>query len=116
MEHHLYAGTDVLDNRSGYGSVSPERHGSPFHPNNANLMISGQFAFDACYQPQSSSHSSPSGSVSAAAVAAAAAAVGAVGTPSASSSSHHGTKSIEPADYTFELISVGDEWARSLIY
>ncbi|CAO3591833.1 unnamed protein product [Absidia cylindrospora] len=26
------------------------------------------------------------------------------------------TKSIEPADYTFELISVDDEWAKSLIY
>ncbi|RCH90536.1 hypothetical protein CU098_010953, partial [Rhizopus stolonifer] len=34
----------------------------------------------------------------------------------ASSSSNPTNKSIEPADYTFELISVGDEWARSLIY
>ena len=25
-------------------------------------------------------------------------------------------KSIEPADYTFELISVADEWARTLMY
>ncbi|KAI8078981.1 fungal-specific transcription factor domain-containing protein [Gilbertella persicaria] len=109
----LYGHPDVLETRSGYGSVSPERRASPFHN---NLMISGQFAFDACYQQQTSSHSSPSGSVSAAAVAAAAAAVGAVGTPSASSSSNPTNKSIEPADYTFELISVGDEWARSLIY
>ncbi|GAN09555.1 hypothetical protein MAM1_0274d09085 [Mucor ambiguus] len=102
---------EVLENGSGYGSVSPERRRSPF-PNNP--MISGQFAFDACYQQQASSTSSPSGSVSAAAVAAAAAAVGAVGTPSAASGPTN--KSIEPADYTFELISVADEWARSLIY
>jgi hypothetical protein len=102
--------TDVLDNRSGYGSVSPERGNSPFH---SNPMISGQFAFDVTYQQQASTTSSPSGSVSAAAVAAAAAAVGAVGTPSSTNPSN---KSIEPADYTFELISVTDEWARSLIY
>jgi hypothetical protein len=107
---------NILENRSVYGSVSPERRGSPFHNNplNNNPMISGQFAFDACYQQQPSSHSSPSGSVSAAAVAAAAAAVGAVGTPSVTSGATD--KSIEPADYTFELISVADEWARSLIY
>lgn len=102
---------DVMENGSGYGSVSPERRRSPFH---SNPMISGQFAFDACYQQQPSTHSSPSGSVSAAAVAAAAAAVGAVGTPSATSGPTN--KNIEPADYTFELISVADEWARSLIY
>ncbi|KAL1928681.1 hypothetical protein VTP01DRAFT_2467 [Rhizomucor pusillus] len=35
-----------------------------------------------------------------------------MGTPSPSSSH----KNIEPADYTFELISVADEWARSLMY
>lgn len=29
---------------------------------------------------------------------------------------HHHPHSIEPADYTFELISVADEWARSLAY
>jgi hypothetical protein len=46
--------------------------------------------------------------------AAAAAAVGAVGTPG--STSRSSTKSIEPADYTFELISVADEWAQSLMY
>ncbi|CEP16014.1 hypothetical protein [Parasitella parasitica] len=103
---------DVIENNGrGYGSASPEIRRSPF-PNNP--MISGQFAFDACYQQQASSTSSPSGSVSAAAVAAAAAAVGAVGTPSAQSGVIN--KSIEPADYTFELISVTDEWARSLIY
>ncbi|KAI9477871.1 MAG: fungal-specific transcription factor domain-containing protein [Benjaminiella poitrasii] len=61
-----------------------------------------------CYP--STATNSPTGS--AAAVAAAAAAVGAVGTPSAAGPH----KSIEPADYTFELISVADEWARSLIY
>ncbi|KAI9283398.1 fungal-specific transcription factor domain-containing protein [Sporodiniella umbellata] len=61
--------------------------------------------------PASSAHSSPS-SV-AAITAAAAAAVGAVGTPAAS---HPCVKSIEPADYTFELISVADEWAQSLLY
>jgi hypothetical protein len=93
---------DMLDgSTSGY--VTPERH-SPFH----NPMISGQFAFDVCYQQQPSATSSPTGSVSAAAVAAAAAAVGAV-------DSLPPNKSIEPADYTFELISVADEWARSLI-
>lgn len=103
-------GQQQLDNRSGYGSVSPERGNSPFH---SNPMISGQFAFDVTYQQQASTTSSPSGSVSAAAVAAAAAAVGAVGTPSSTNPSN---KNIEPADYTFELISVADEWARSLIY
>lgn len=102
---------DAMENGSGYGSVSPERRRSPFH---SNPMISGQFAFDACYQQPHSTQSSPSGSVSAAAVAAAAAAVGAVGTPSAASGPTN--KEIEPADYTFELISVADEWARSLIY
>ncbi|KAI7893529.1 fungal-specific transcription factor domain-containing protein [Mucor mucedo] len=102
---------DALESGSVYGSVSPERRRSPFHN---NPMISGQFAFDACYQQPHSTQSSPSGSVSAAAVAAAAAAVGAVGTPSAASGPTN--KDIEPADYTFELISVADEWARSLIY
>ncbi|GAA5800600.1 fungal-specific transcription factor domain-containing protein [Helicostylum pulchrum] len=107
QQHHH----DIENNNSVYGSVSPERRRSPFHN---NPMISGQFAFDACYQQQPSTQSSPSGSVSAAAVAAAATAIGAVGTPSAASGPTN--KSIEPADYTFELISVADEWARSLIY
>lgn len=105
QQHH------EIDNNSVYGSVSPERRRSPFHN---NPMISGQFAFDACYQQQPSAQSSPSGSVSAAAAAAAATAIGAVGQPSAASGPTN--KSIEPADYTFELISVADEWARSLIY
>jgi hypothetical protein len=96
------------NNRSGYGSVSPERHPSPFH----NPIVSSQFGFDPTCLPNPSS--SPSGSVSAAAVAAAAAAVGAVGAPVATSGPSN--KNIEPADYTFELISVADEWARSLIY
>ncbi|KAI8089279.1 fungal-specific transcription factor domain-containing protein [Halteromyces radiatus] len=65
-----------------------------------------------------------------AAAAAAAAAVGAVGPPVTNyqqqTSQQHMSmtiptgdgpiKSIEPADYTFELISVDDEWAKSLIY
>ncbi|KAI8335079.1 fungal-specific transcription factor domain-containing protein [Chlamydoabsidia padenii] len=62
--------------------------------------------------------------------AAAAAAVGAVGPPLTNhpssrdmmpsmtipTSSSSVLKNIEPADYTFELISVDDEWAKSLIY
>lgn len=47
----------------------------------------------------------------AAAKAAAAAAVGAVGPPTSGP-----PKNIEPADYTFQLISVADEWARALMY
>ncbi|KAG1171796.1 hypothetical protein G6F70_002021 [Rhizopus microsporus] len=72
------------------------------------------FSIESCYQHQVSGNSSPSGSVSAAAMAAAAAAVGAVGTPG--STPRSSSRSIEPADYTFELISVADEWARSLMY
>ncbi|KAG1054765.1 hypothetical protein G6F46_003816 [Rhizopus delemar] len=80
---------------------------------NSQYMLPNPFALDTCYQV--SGNSSPSGSVSAAAMAAAAAAaVGAVGTPG--STSRSSTKSIEPADYTFELISVADEWAQSLMY
>ncbi|ORY91415.1 fungal-specific transcription factor domain-domain-containing protein [Syncephalastrum racemosum] len=62
------------------------------------------FAFDM------NATSMPTTSAAAAAKAAAAAAVGAVGTPTPGSS-----KSIEPADYTFELISVADEWSRTLM-
>lgn len=61
-----------------------------------------------------------------AAAAAAAAAVGAVGTPLTNPPYRDpsplmtipptGLKNIEPADYTFELISVDDEWAKSLNY
>ncbi|KAI7882386.1 hypothetical protein K492DRAFT_145231 [Lichtheimia hyalospora FSU 10163] len=43
---------------------------------------------------------------------AAAAAIGAVGTPAFTSY----RMMDEPADYTFELISVADEWARSVVY
>ncbi|CAO3699733.1 unnamed protein product [Rhizopus stolonifer] len=78
---------------------------------NPQYMLPNPFTLDNCYG-QASGHSSPSGSV--AAMAAAAAAVGAVGTPG--STSRSSTKSIEPADYTFELISVADEWAQSLLY
>lgn len=89
---------DILENHSGY--VTPERVGSPFQ---SNPMISGQFAFDVTYQNQArTAASSPAGSVSNLAVNA--------------STSTQTNKSIEPADYTFELISVADEWARSLIY
>ncbi|KAI8967267.1 fungal-specific transcription factor domain-containing protein [Mycotypha africana] len=34
----------------------------------------------------------------------------------AAATTGHSRSSIEPADYTFELISVADEWARSLMY
>ncbi|KAI8976268.1 fungal-specific transcription factor domain-containing protein [Pilobolus umbonatus] len=87
----LFNSHDILD---GYHSESPERNGM------------GQFSFH-------TNPSSPSGSVSAA-VQAAATAIGAVGPPVANSGST--VKPIEPGDYTFELISVADEWARSLIY
>lgn len=102
----LYGPSDILESSSGY--VTPERRTPPFHN---NPMISGQFAFDVFNQQ--STTSSPTGSVSAAAVAAAAAAVGADPTLPTNLPPN---KSIEPADYTFELISVADEWARSLIY
>ncbi|KAI9495010.1 fungal-specific transcription factor domain-containing protein [Zychaea mexicana] len=38
------------------------------------------------------------------------------GSVSSSTSATEPPKSIEPADYTFELISVADEWARTLMY
>lgn len=91
-DEHMVSHRDILENNT------PE---SPFQ---SNPMISGQFAFDVTYQQQQvrTNASSPAGSVSNANVNA--------------STSTTTNKSIEPADYTFELISVADEWARSLIY
>ncbi|KAG0177954.1 hypothetical protein DFQ28_003009 [Apophysomyces sp. BC1034] len=82
-------------------------------------FVPSHFAFDtSCVTPIATTvatvSSSSSSSSAAAAAAAAAAAVGAVGTPGTAADLSN--KNIEPADYTFELISVADEWARSLIY
>lgn len=62
--------------------------------------------------PQATSTSSTSSFESSRAARAAAAAIGAVGTPAFGSY----RMVDEPADYTFELISVADEWARSVVY
>lgn len=105
----------VLPTSSAFSPMSSATasHHSPY----ASSIIQTPLTFDpsTCIPSQSSAPvSSSSGSSSpgtAAAKAAAAAAIGAVGAPTAGPQ-----KSIEPADYTFELISVADEWARSFMY
>ncbi|KAI8148344.1 fungal-specific transcription factor domain-containing protein [Fennellomyces sp. T-0311] len=61
----------------------------------AGLVPSPFSTFDPCLPSSSSSPNSSSGK---------------------GASSSDASKNIEPADYTFELISVADEWARTLMY
>ncbi|KAI9313188.1 fungal-specific transcription factor domain-containing protein [Dichotomocladium elegans] len=83
---------------------------NPGYTNGDTSTSSSVFKETAPATSPSSSSYDPS-ATAAAAKEAAAAAIGAVGAPAFGPH-----KTVEPADYTFELISVADEWARSLIY
>ncbi|KAI9022831.1 fungal-specific transcription factor domain-containing protein [Phycomyces nitens] len=92
-------------------SIGSRQTTPPYSNPQGHALVAPTFAYNPCL-PSNVGH--PTSAGAAAAAAAAAAAVGAVGAPITTSGMTN--KEIEPADYTFELISVADEWARSLIY
>ncbi|CDH52684.1 hypothetical protein RO3G_11822 [Lichtheimia corymbifera JMRC:FSU:9682] len=118
--HDSYSGTNIRNDlvrliditlrtpTSNIGSTSNTTTSSHATTTIASLLTSSSPSLSPVPQAASTSSSFESSR----AARAAAAAIGAVGTPAFGSY----RMMDEPADYTFELISVADEWARSVVY